>query len=334
MPGPFSTLPKSTYDAGDGVALRGVRRNVDTQTRIAIVGQRTYFESSSLNQSTTTLEPRFFDFRADANADALINALRSFCPDVVIVFRPEIIPAGLFRELDALTVGFLTEPLPRPTAQHHPDLERRLGYLAAVDPTNFDRVVSFDPLVVEAAGRHLNVWRSIPLPVADEYFLPVSPFEEPPRPVFMGRSTEHREAWLTDAKHHFDILHIAHGVFGLELLEMLSKPTLSINIHNEPYPSFEVRVPLCMAAGHLVVSEDLSPSHGIEAGVDFLDVVAPPNLTSIISQVLDRPNLYHRVRVMGRMKAERFRASRVFERLVRDLYLDIATFGGRRTHHK
>ena len=39
------------------------------------------------------------------------------------------------------------------------------------------------------------------------------------------------------------------------------------------------------------------------------------------------PEMHQRVRVRGRMKAEHFRASRVFARVVHDLLADVAAFG-------
>lgn len=307
----------------------GVRTPAAEQrVRVLFVGQRTYFESSALNLPTAAIEPRFVDFRSGADPAPIVTAVNDFDPQVIVVFRPEIIPAGLFRGIDALTLGFLTEPLPRPSNEdEHPDLRRRLEYLKGIDKTNFDRIVSFDPLVVDSVGEVAEVWRSVPLPVGDEYFLPVERWSEPPRPVFMGRSTRHREAWLIDAKHHHDVLHIAHGVFGEELRELLAKPTLSINIHNEHYPTFEVRVPLCLASGHLVASERLSPLHGLEPDVDHIEMLAAMNLLPLIDQVKADPNVFHQVRVIGRMKAERFRASRVYWRLIGDLYADVAHFG-------
>lgn len=44
-----------------------------------------------------------------------------------------------------------------------------------------------------------------------------------------------------------------------------------MNIHNEPYPTFENRVFLHLAAGQLVISEPLDPGHGLEAGHDYLE---------------------------------------------------------------
>lgn len=326
--------PTITLDAtlGASLAASGVRPpEPDRRVKVLFVGQRTYFESSALNHATEAIEPQFVDFRDRDDPAALVHALENFDPDVVIVFRPEIIPAGLFHGVEAATLGILTEPLPRATTRNeHPDLERRLNYLSGIDGSNFDRVISFDPLVVESAAEYVEIWRSMPLPVADEYFLPVERWTEQPRPIFFGRSTKHREAWLTDAKHRYDVLHIAHGVFGEELLRLMSRPTVSLNIHNEDYPTFEVRVPLCLAAGHLVVSEPLSPTHGLEPDIDFIEVIAEMNLMQTLKQVSTDPNVFHRIRVMGRMKAEGFRASRVYPRMISDLYADIAVAGRRR----
>ena len=92
--------------------------------RLAFVGQTTYFASCSLQQPAAGILPTFIEFRAGADAEAMVVSLRAFDPDVVLVFRPEIVPAGAFGELDALTIGFITEPIPRTDGASHPDLER------------------------------------------------------------------------------------------------------------------------------------------------------------------------------------------------------------------
>ena len=53
---------------------------------------------------------------------------------------------------------------------------------------------------------------------------------------------------------------------------------VAINVHNEPYPSFENRVCLHLAAGHLVLSEPLSPTHGLEPGIDYVEFHRPQQL--------------------------------------------------------
>src|SRR2546425_5090196 len=81
--------------------------------RLALVGQRTYFEACALTDEVRAIETRYIDFRYDANAKALVAALDDFRPHVGVVFRPEIIPPGLFSRLEAATLRFLPQPIPR-----------------------------------------------------------------------------------------------------------------------------------------------------------------------------------------------------------------------------
>lgn len=299
--------------------------------RVAFVGQETYFRITSLTAATDAILPRFVDFRAGADAEQMLASVVAHGPDAVVVFRPEIVPAGLFATLRVPVVGFLTEPLPRGNGDPHPDLQARLAQSLVLDGSNFDRIVSFDPLFVEAAESLVPVWRSVPLPVDDSCFGPVRLSAVPPRVVFVGRSTEHRERYLIPVKHRFDVLHIAHGVHGEQLLELLRSTDVGINLHNEPYPSFENRVCLHLAAGNLVISEPLSPTHGLEPGIDYIEADRPEALDLEVDQLHRFPDLYHRVRIRGRMKAEAFRASRVYPRLLRDLVLDLEVFGTERS---
>jgi hypothetical protein len=301
--------------------------------RVAFVGQTTYFESCVPDRATPQLDPAFVEFRAGAEIDPMLRSVEEHRPHVVFVFRPELIPPGLFGPLRAIAAGYFTEPLPRPDGDLHPDLGRRLGYMKTLDASNFDRLISFDPLIAEAVHEVVpssRIWRSFPLPVADYLFSPVRRSRQPPRALFIGRSTDHREVFLEHAKHQYDLLHIAHGVSGRDLRDLLERFDVSINIHNERYPSFENRVSLSLAAGMLVLSEPLSPTHGLEPGIDYVEVAAPPDLNSALFNLTYYPDIFHRVRVRGRMKAEQFRASRVYPRIIGDLLLDLATFGSSR----
>jgi hypothetical protein len=295
--------------------------------RLAFVGQSTFFEATSLDEHSARIHTQFIEFRGGRDPDELMHALHAFDPHVVVVYRPEIIPAGLFHGLRAATLGFLTEPLPRAGGKSHPDLERRLNELRGVDQSNFDRVVAFDPLFIETAEDVMPVWRAVPLPVADRYFAPVRPISGKPRACFVGRSTEHREWFLTPLKHEFDLLHLAFGVDADRLADVLAEHDVTINLHNEPYESFENRVCLHLAAGHLVISERLNPRHGLEPGLDYLEVETPQDLLEIMLPLQRWPGTYDRVRVRGRMKAEQYRASAVFPRLIGDLLRDLAAFG-------
>jgi hypothetical protein len=300
-----------------------------SRRRIAFVGQELYFRLCSLEEPAGGLEPAFFDFRSGAPAEPLLTVLEAFDPDVIWVWRPEIVPHGLLRELRAVTVGYLTEPLPRDGAAAHPDLELRLNYLRAADPANFDRIVALDPHVIPAAERVLPVWRSLPIPVADRLYADVRLATARPRFLFHGRSTPHREALLGPLKHDHDVLHIAHGVFGDELVTYLGGVDAGVNLHNEDYPTYENRLSGYLAAGLLVLSEPLSPTHGLRPGTDYLEVRRPIDLWRAAEALADQPDAFRHVRLRGRRHAERFRASTVFPRTVEHLLADTVRAGRR-----
>lgn len=299
--------------------------------RVAFVGQETYFAACAPHAPTGGLTPRFFDFRAGVgdDADALRGALEDWGAHVVVVFRPEIVAPGAFAGLRAATLGFVTEPLKRAGGAEHPDLDWRESELALADAANFDRVVAFDPHVAATADRHATIWRSLPLPVDDRLYAPVTPSAAPPRVLFIGYSTEHRERFLVNAKHSYDVLHYAHGLHGTELRDAFARTDVALNLHGEPYPSFENRVLLHLAAGHLVISEPLDPTHGLEAGIDFLEIRRPDELMTLLYQLERRPDSFERVRHRGRAKADDYRASRIWPRLIGDLLADLRAFGTR-----
>jgi hypothetical protein len=300
--------------------------------RLAFVGQQTYFEACALDERSARVRTAYVDFREGADPVAMRAALDRFAPHAVVVFRPEIVPGGTFDGLRALTIGFLTEPIPRDASarKSHIDLRRRREDLRKADPGNFDRTVAFDPLIVPTADEILPVWRALPIPVADRFYAPATPIDRQPRLAFIGRSTPHREAFLRHPKHELDILHVAFGLHGAELDALMATIDVAVNVHNEPYPSFENRVCLHLAAGHLVVSETLSPTHGLEPGIDYLEFSEPDQLLSMLRTVARHPGAYQRVRVRGRRKAEQYRASVVWPRLVTDAFADVAAFGTQR----
>ena len=302
-----------------------------TPLRLAFVGQTTFFAACALDERSPRLQTTFVEFRAGGDAGAMLARVRAFAPHVVLVFRPEVLPPGVFADLRAAVLGFLTEPIPRgDTRRAHIDLQRRRHDLAALDPANVDRIVAFDPLIVPTADEVMPVWRSLPLPVADRLYRPVRPPHGKPSILFVGRSTEHRERFLARPKAELDIVHAAFGIGVDELDALMAAHDIGVNLHNEPYPSFENRVCLHLAAGQLVVSETLSPTHGLEPDIDYVEIADPYALLGVLRTAVRFPRAYERVRLRGRRKAEAFRASRVYPRLVDDLLRDLRAFGTKR----
>jgi hypothetical protein len=307
-----------------------LRELTGSTARVAFVGQSTFFEACSLEPEAGVqvgVESTFIEYRDGAEIDDVLEALAAFGPDVTVVFRPEIVPPGAFYGLPGAVLGFLTEPLPRREkgAVAHQDLESRLEVMRRIDPGNVDRVVAFDPMIAAAAAEVVPVWRSVPLPVADRFYRPVGASVPHPKALFVGRSTPHREAFLKEAKEEGAVLHLAFGVDAGHLQELMAGHDIAVNVHNEPYPTFENRVCLHLAAGQLLVSEPISPSHGLEAGIDYLEAADGAVLAEMLGRLRHIPGVWRDVRLRGRQKAELYRASRVYPRLFFDLTADMRT---------
>jgi hypothetical protein len=288
--------------------------------RLAFVGEPELLRAHALDGRSALVE---FD---DADVRASVEAFR---PHAVVVLRAEALPPGLFAGLDVPVLGFLTEPVPRTfDGRVHEDVALRRRELEQVDQASFDRLVSFDPHVAETAA---PVWRALPLPVADRYYGPIAPMGSPPRALFVGRATEHREWMLSRAELDFEVVRHAFGDDKGDVGALLREHQIAVNIHHERYMSFESSVLVHLAAGHLLITEALAPLHGLEPGIDYVEVDTPDYLGWLLEQIARFPSLYHPARVRGRQKAEQYRASRVYPRLIADLFADLEAFGSPRS---
>jgi hypothetical protein len=306
--------------------------NPHARLRLAFVGQSTFFRACVPEERSERLDTTFVEFREGRDAAPVRASLDRFAPHAVVVFRPETLSRGALADVPVPVLGFLTEPVPRTHGRRpHPDLAKRRRDLERLDPANIDRLVSFDPLIAPVAERVFPIWRSLPIPVADRLYRTPGPLRvNPLRIVFVGRSTPHREAFLRPVKASYDLLHVAFGAGVDELEELLADHDVTLNLHNEPYPSFENRVCLHLAAGHLVISEPLSPRHGLEPGRDYIEIRTPDDVLRTLAEIEAHPDRADVIRRAGRIKAEEFRASTTFAALVEDLLSEVGVSGGRR----
>jgi hypothetical protein len=277
----------------------------DGPLRLAFVGRAAVFAPAALERHDERVRTLFVDHRRGSDPGETRAALVAFAPHAVVVFRPAAVGSAAVSGVRAPVLGVVTQPADVP----------------ALDDA--DRVVALSPF------RLPEVWRSMPTPVADRFFRPVRRARGVPRMLFLGSPTAHRERYLLDVKHRFDCLHAAFGLSADELERVLDAHHIAFNLAGEP--GFEDRVPLHLAAGQLLITEPLGPGYGLESGLDHLEVSYPEELLQAAATARAYPEAYHRVRVRGRQKAERLRASRVWLALVRDLLLDLRAFGTHRS---
>lgn len=243
-------------------------------------------------------------------ADACARAA-SFGGAVTVVLDPITFSASSLSSLPGLTLGVL------------PDMPSVEGSTLAA----LDRVVSFDPMHTGAPTAGAQIWRAIPPPVSDIFFGDVRALHTSPRVMSIGRCTPHREAMLAATKHHHDLLQIIHGICGEKLAGLLATYDVGVYVAPEFGGSVEGQAVVHLAAGQLLLAEPLWPAHGLELGIDYLEVNSPEAIEWTMRRLCQFPEMYHRIRVRGRMKAEQFRSSRVFARLIHDLVKDVAAFG-------
>ncbi|HET6550540.1 MAG TPA: hypothetical protein VFG79_18895 [Solirubrobacter sp.] len=291
---------------------------VGAPVRVAFLGASATAGAHALHAPAGGIVPRFVETRPGTDPRA---ALAEFAPHVVIALQP--VPAEALDELRAAKLA-VAPPAggdePRPAGG---------GGRAAAGHAAADTALAAYDRVLRLPGPHgaAGAWRSRPLPVDDRLYADVRRSHRPPRALAVGRSTEHREAFLTPAKHSHDVVHYTHGLVGEALAAALADTDIGIAIGAEPGHGFPPQVPLHLAAGQLLLSQPLTPACGFEPGIDHLEVATTELLQTILLQLRSRPEAYERVRVRGRLKAEEHRASKVWPRIVHDLLQDIRTVG-------
>ena len=67
--------------------------------------------------------------------------------------------------------------------------------------------------------------------------------------------------------------------------------------------------------GHTIVSDEPRISLKLPDFIKSVGVVLPNELVWVLGRMSRFPEMHHRIRVRGRMKAEQYRASRTFARL-------------------
>jgi hypothetical protein len=257
--------------------------------RVAFLGPAATFGAHAMHAPADGVEPFFVDPRHGATVAALE-------PGVVIALSPQ---APLDTTAATLAIVGPADPA----------------------PAGFDRVLRTPGTTTEPA------WRSRPLPVDDRLYGDPHPARRPPRALFVGRATPRREWILTPAKHDHDVVHYTHGLVGEALAQALGDADVGIALNAEHVHGFPSQTLLHLAAGQLLLSERLSPTCGLEPGIDFLEIDSRDHLLTLLIQLRWRPDAYERIRIRGRLKAEAHRASRVWPRIARDLLEDLRVFG-------
>ena len=288
------------------------------QLRVAFLGAPAWLRNCAPALAANGLAPVAVELGMGGEGLERVAAdVRAARADVTVVFDPARVPADFLRELPGTTLGLH----PRSTID---------GSLATV-AGSLDRVACFFPATTGARAGETTLWRAIPPPVSDAVYADVRRPRTAMRAMTIGRSSEHRERLLLPAKHHHDLLQVVHGLSGETLIELLREYDVGVYVASEPGGAFGAQIGLHLAAGQLLLAEAPAPAHGLERNIDYLHFDSPNALVWTLERLGRFPEMYHRIRVRGRLKAEQYRASRVFARIAHDLLADVRAFGSPRS---
>src|SRR3954452_7513059 len=107
----------------------------------------------------------------------------------------------------------------------------------------------------------------------------------------------------------------------------MNRADVPSNPDAEGFRRFENLCVVYVACKQLLLSEGFSPTHGLEPGIDYLEVSSPKVLEWTIEGLQHQAGVLTATQVRGRRKAEQFRASRVYPRLIADLVADVRALG-------
>ncbi len=272
--------------------------------KIAIFSQPEYFRfmyEKELDSFAETFEFKLVVGIEESDLAVFID----YQADYNIIFRGEYFPDGALNKLSGIKIALSSEPFPRfvdGRREYTLDSIKRYLTFRAIRNKTFDYVFHYDasslPLI-KLDGMHLS--GQFAFPVATSVYKPIDQAKQWDL-FFIGRSTKHRENHFSFLKHHYNFLHICHGIWGEELVDYISKAKICLNIHAENEISWEPRMQMMLACGSFVISEKITPNTYLRPGIDFIEVFSVNELHQKVAYYLAHETERIKIAESGRQR--------------------------------
>lgn len=311
-----------------------------SKRRVCFLGRTSNSLPHILSSETKFITPFYIDLEKTDDLKTVISSLDSFDPDYLIVLDPLNAPAEVIEHHKCFKIAYVNSRVtefvsPTKTSQIHPlmqpdpDLsdaiqsEYQTALLIEKESTNsmnLERynIIATSTLNFKSPMFTSIMWCSIPIPIDDRLFSAVKSVKFPPQFVYVENNTLYSTSYRDCLSEISEVLVIPGGYTDQSLTRTLDTDVF-LNINRYPHQFLNERVPLHLAAGVLVISEPLHPTHGLEPNVDFLEIENPIDFCMILEELTNFPESVQRIRNSGRRKAEYFRASAVYEKLIREI---------------
>lgn len=296
-----------------------------SNNKIAFISQPEYYRfmyENCLSKDFITKEFRLVEVIKNPNATELIE----FDAHINIFFRGELLPNDILESLSGLKINLSSEPFPC-MIENHPqyswDLLRRYLEFRHIRTKPFDYIFHIDKHslpFMEKDGLHLS--GEFIYPVALDVYRPILQQKNWDL-FFIGRSTRHRERFFGSLKNHYNFLHIAHGMWGQELVEYINASKICLNIHAEKDHFWEPRMQMMLACGAFVISEPIPANEILQPGIHYIEVSSSCELSEAVEYFLRHKQEREAISQSGYQQVcEKLDSITVFNNFISDIQAD------------
>jgi len=181
-----------------------------------------------------------------------------------------------------------------------------------------DAVVVSDQQSREWVSQHQATVIISPPPVSDSIFRDTNSESSAICLGFIGEPSLFSALFLDQLE--IGVARVALPSSDVEEIGALLAPYSSmIAAGGSPQRGFPYEAAVCLALGIPLLSRPLAPLHGLEPGVDYLEYISPEELKHATNYIGRSPQALNLMAYRGRRKAEYFRASDVWPKVVANL---------------
>ncbi|KQX27693.1 hypothetical protein ASD01_21540 [Ensifer sp. Root423] len=230
---------------------------LNSTKRVICIGHAPYFGLHMPTGDERT-EVEIVDFY-HGDDSAVFNCIERFKPDAMLAFRPELIPPSVLLSFSGPKIGFSSEIFPKIIENRiigdktHYDKQ---SFFLGTTTRYFDYMFHYDVAsksYLEGIGVFMSDFP--PYPLSDQLFVEESAVRDIDI-LFIGRISERRARLLDRIKKlRCRAVVIDHGLYGRDIINLLKRSKVVLNLHAEDHISFEPRVLIGAAAGAQVVTE-------------------------------------------------------------------------------
>jgi hypothetical protein len=264
----------------------------NSKMRIIVIGPRTFFENHFPENWQSDPDVKFLHNEWNLKID--VRAINTFAPDLILIFRPELITRSELEAMSGIKIGFLSEPLnlrlksagwlKRKSSEVV--IRRAAMNFNAFSPNSLNFTFSFERIARETEI-DLNLQNVIacPLPIDTSCFHSI----ETTRDIdifFIGKPTAYRTEKLDSLRwSKYKYVWVAHGLSGPELAHYLRRSKIVLNIHADgSIAAYEPRIDLALACGAKILSEPLDSARKLSQNITITEIFDDINIDKIIDR--------------------------------------------------